>query len=291
MPPWRQKLLREQLEPAAANVTIIGEGDPGAFDGLPPTRLAEDAQRRAAKVPWYLKAVRAGRYRWTGCGWPTPYWAGQVYPELEPDAATRKLADDLLWFCRLGPDDPPGTQGWEAHADALAQRAETLTGLGIRRLELHGDGTALEMAVPETARWVGGREDDAHGRRVSPNFPTEENFTSPVPGSTRGTFRCSRPLSFRGRLIDGHRRRVPRRAARAARGGERVRPRPPGRVLRLRPRRLAPGRDRARRPHVAHRPGAAALREHADRRERRRAHRLRLGLRHRAGRRRPAPRA
>ena len=108
-----------------------------------------------------------------------------------------------MWFCRLGPDDPPGTQGWETHADALAQRAETLTGLGIRWLELRGDGTHLEMAIPETARWVGGREDDAHGRRVSPNFPTEENFTSPVPGSTRGTFHCSRPLSFRGRLIEG----------------------------------------------------------------------------------------
>jgi aminopeptidase len=201
--PWRQKLLREQLEPEAANVTIIGEGDPGAFDGLQPARLAEDAQRRAAAVPWYLKAVRAGRYRWTGCGWPTPYWAGQVYPELEPDAAVQKLADDLLWFCRLGPDDPPGTQGWEEHADGLARRAATLTELGIRKLELHGDGTSLELAVPETARWVGGREDDAHGRRVSPNFPTEENFTSPVPGSTRGTFRCSRPLSFRGRLIEG----------------------------------------------------------------------------------------
>jgi aminopeptidase len=203
MPPWRQKLLREQLEPAAANVTIIGEGDPGAFDGLPPARLAEAPHRRAAKVPGYLKAVRAGRYRWTGCGWPTPHWAGQVYPELDEDAAMGKLAADLLWFCRLGPDDPPGTQGWETHADALAQRAETLTGLGLRRLELRGDGTHLELAVPETARWVGGREDDAHGRRVSPNFPTEENFTSPVPGSTRGKFRCSRPLSFRGRLIDG----------------------------------------------------------------------------------------
>jgi aminopeptidase len=201
--PWREKLLRQQLDATAASVTIIGEGDPGAFDGLPAARLAEDTQRRAARIPWYLKAAKAGRLRWTGCGWPTAHWAGQVYPELEPAAAQRRLADDLLWFCRLGPDDPPGTKGWETHVDALAARAGTLTELGLRRLELRGDGTELEVAVPETARWVGGREADARGRRISPNFPTEENFTSPVPRSTRGTFRCSRPLSFRGRMIDG----------------------------------------------------------------------------------------
>jgi aminopeptidase len=203
LPGWRSKLLREQLEPAAANVTIIGEGDPGAFDGLQPARLAADNQQRAGKVKWFQRAVKAGRYRWTGCAWPTPHWAGQVYPELPAEQAVRRLADDILWFCRLGPDDPPGAEGWEAHADAIAGRAETLTKLGLRRLELHGPGTELEVRLPETTRWVGGREKDAHGRSVSPNFPTEESFTCPAPRSTRGPFRCSRPLSFRGRMIEG----------------------------------------------------------------------------------------
>ena len=200
---WRSKLLREQLEPAAANVTIIGEGDPGAFDGIEPARLAADNQQRAGKTKWFQRAVKAGRYRWTGCAWPTPYWAGQVYPEQPTDEAVRRLGEDILWFCRLGPDDPPGAEGWETHVDAVARRAATLTELGLRRLELRGPGTELEVRLPETTRWVGGREQDAHGRSISPNFPTEESFTSPIPGSTRGTFRCSRPLSFRGRMIEG----------------------------------------------------------------------------------------
>ena len=34
-------------------------------------------------------------------------------------------------------------------------------------------------------------------------MPTEETFTSPDPRATSGTFRCTFPLSFRGRLIDG----------------------------------------------------------------------------------------
>jgi aminopeptidase len=203
VPAWRAKKLREQLETRSASVSIIGEADPGAFDGLPPARLAADSHRAQEKVPWFLRAVKNGRYRWTGCAWPTPYWAGQVYPELDTEEAMSRLADDLLSFCRLGPDDPPGVEGWEAHVEALARRAEALTELGLSRLELRGPGTELALKLPETARWVGGGEHDAHGRLISPNFPTEENFTSPAPRSTRGTFRCSRPLSFRGRMIEG----------------------------------------------------------------------------------------
>src|SRR5581483_1458090 len=35
------------------------------------------------------------------------------------------------------------------------------------------------------------------------NIPTEEVFTSPEARATSGTFRCTFPLSFRGRLIEG----------------------------------------------------------------------------------------
>lgn len=197
--PWWLKRAKTQLLPTSATVTIIGEGDPGAFDGLPPERVVAD-QRRPG---WYLRAITAERRRWTGVAWPTAYWASQVYPELDPADAQRRLGEDLLWFCRLGPDDPPGAEGWEAHADAIARRACILTDLKLERIELRGPGTRLDMRLPPTARWLGGREKNAHGQLVAGNFPTEENFTSPVPTATEGTFRCSRPLHFRGRLIEG----------------------------------------------------------------------------------------
>ena len=52
-------------------------------------------------------------------------------------------------------------------------------------------------------RWLGGPETLLDGRTFSPNMPTEETFTSPDPRATSGTFRCTFPLSFRGRLIHG----------------------------------------------------------------------------------------
>jgi aminopeptidase len=50
---------------------------------------------------------------------------------------------------------------------------------------------------------VGGGLKNFWGKQTAPNLPTEEVFTSPVAAATEGTFRCSRPLMFQGRLIEG----------------------------------------------------------------------------------------
>jgi aminopeptidase len=202
-PEWARRRLRARLKEQAASASIVGEGDPGAFDDLPAERVAIDTQRPLERVPWALKAHRENRVRWSGIAWPTPSWGQQVYPELGEAEAQRRLAEDLLWFCRLGPDDPPGTSGWEEHADRLATRGELLTELRLERLELRGPGTSVELRLSPGTRWIGGRERNAFGQLVAPNFPTEENFTSPDAAGTEGTFRCSRPLSLRGRMIDG----------------------------------------------------------------------------------------
>jgi aminopeptidase len=70
-------------------------------------------------------------------------------------------------------------------------------------VELRGPGTALDLGFVEDTRWLGGFETLADGRNLASNMPTEEVFTSPDPRQTSGTFRCTFPLSFRGRLIHG----------------------------------------------------------------------------------------
>ena len=201
--PWDRARLRGLLGEHGAVMTITGEADPGVYDGLPPERLAADAFGRAQQLRFFSNAVRDGKLRWVGLAWPTAHWAGEVYPELDPLEAQRRLARDILWFCRLGPDDPPGYEGWVAHTDVVSQRAETLTELQLDGLEIRGPGTELRFRLAPGTRWAGGYETTAFGQRLCPNMPTEENFTSPDAAATEGTFRCSRPLSFRGRVIDG----------------------------------------------------------------------------------------
>jgi aminopeptidase len=201
--PWALGRFRRVIAPDVAVLASLGESDPGVFDGLAPERVAAEHQRPALKLRSYVKAALEGRVRWSGCAWPTEYWAGQVYPELTPEKAQKRLARDLLEFCRLGPGDPPGIAGWTEHAKALQQRAQRLSRLKIERLRLRGPGTDLEVALAPGTIWRGGREHGPYGHITSPNIPTEEVFTTPQAGMADGPFRCSMPLSFHGRMIEG----------------------------------------------------------------------------------------
>jgi aminopeptidase len=201
--PWARRRLREAAGPHGALASISGEGEPGYLDGVPPKRIATDFQRLAKQTAFFRRAQLNQRARWTIAGWPTDHWAGQVYPELSPLVAKQRLAKDLLRFCRLADEDGKGTSGWLKHLRTLGRRSARLTKLGLIRLELRGPGTELDLGLARGTRWLGGPETLVDGRMLAPNMPTEETFTSPDARRTNGTFRCTFPLSFRGRLIRG----------------------------------------------------------------------------------------
>jgi aminopeptidase len=203
LPPWTTARYRALLRPDAATIGTIGEADPGVFDGLPPSRVALELQRPAQQLHRFVKAILGGQVRWTGCAWPTPYWAAQVFPGVDEPRAQRRLARDLLEFCRLGPKDRAGHAGWDAHAAALRRRAEKLSRLGATRVRLEGPGTSLDIGLSPGTVWVGGGRKTSHGHDTCANIPTEEVFTSPTAGVAEGPFRCSMPLSFQGRVFEG----------------------------------------------------------------------------------------
>ena len=200
VPSWTEARLRAAINPDVAILRIVGDEDPDILSGLDTTRVATDFQERSRSLRWFQKAVISGRVRWSIVAWPTPSWAKRVYPELSASAALRRLGEDLIWFCRLTPDD--GHDGWARHAKRLNRRASGLTKRRLARLEFRGPGTHLDVALTPDTRWLGGGERAPNGRTVYPNFPTEEVFTSPDPRGTTGTFRCTTPLSFSGRVID-----------------------------------------------------------------------------------------
>ena len=201
--PWRGTRIRASLRPETATLWIAGEGEPGALNGVPGKRVAEDMTRAAKRFGDVRRAARLGKRRWSIAAWPTESWAAAVYPRLGPAAAQRKLARDLLDFCRVGPDDAPGVTGLRDHLAALRRRAQRLSKLKLERLELRGPGTALDVALHEDGVWLGGGATNFYGKRMAPNLPTEECFTSPIAAAAEGTFRCSQPLMFQGQLIEG----------------------------------------------------------------------------------------
>jgi aminopeptidase len=122
---------------------------------------------------------------------------------MDARRAQRRLARDLLSFCRLGPRDAPGHKGWTEHLAQIRRRAARLTKLELRELHVRDRGTDLRLRIVPQSMWRGGGEKDHWGRQIALNVPTEECFVSPDAAATEGTFRCSRPRSFGGHVIEG----------------------------------------------------------------------------------------
>jgi aminopeptidase len=201
--PWRLRQYRELVKETGARAHINGVADPGYLDGIPPQRIAQAQAAVAAQVKWFQKANLDMTARWTIAAWPTDYWAKQVYPELSPLEGKRTLARDCLWFCRLSDEDGTGSKAWLDHVRAIARRSAKLTRQQYAGLELRGPGTELEIKLSPGTRWLGGQEQNKRGAKIAPNMPTEETFTSPHADGTNGTFTCTFPLTFQGKLIEG----------------------------------------------------------------------------------------
>jgi len=201
--PWNARRIRELMRPDAAELFISGESDPGYLDGIPPKRIQTDYARTAKQLKAYHRASLDMRVRWTIAAWPTDPWDAKVYPELAGEKAKRKLAKDLLWFCRLTDEDGAGFSGWLAHQRALTRRAQRLTKRQLVAVELRGPGTELNVPLATATRWLGGQEKTPSGLKFAANMPSEETYTSPNPRGVEGTFACTYPLSLQGRLIDG----------------------------------------------------------------------------------------
>jgi aminopeptidase len=198
---WQREQMRALGNEDVAILQVMGEHELDVIAGLPPERVAEDAKRLAAGAEM-ARIRREGRLRGTICAWPTADWAARVYPALNSAKAQRRLAQDILSFCRLGPKDPPGHTGWTAHLATLRRRDVRLTKLDLAELELRDHGTDLRLKIAPFSMWRGGGEQDLWDRQIAMNAPTEECFISPDAAATEGTFRCSRPRSVGGRVIE-----------------------------------------------------------------------------------------
>ncbi len=198
---WQRERMRALGNEDVALVQIMGEHQLDLTAGLPPERVAEDSKRLSSGTEM-ARIRREGRLRATICAWPTADWAARVFPGLDAAKGRRRLAQDLLSFCRVGPKDPPGHKGWAQHLATLRRRATKLTKLDLKEVHVRDDGTDLRLRIAPYSMWRGGGERDHWGRQIAMNVPTEECFISPDAAATEGTFRCSRPRSFGGRVIE-----------------------------------------------------------------------------------------
>jgi aminopeptidase len=198
--PWGRAWRVARTEPGTALIGIDGQSEPDALAASDPARIALRRRRQVEQVPELFERLEANLDTSLIIAYPTLAWARQAYPELEGAAAQRALAEDLLAFCRIGPEDGAGEL--ERHVAVLRERAAIANGLRLREVRLRGPGTDLRVRLTDDAVWSSADETNAHGRTYLGNLPTEEIYTSPAASATEGTTRCTMPLAWQGRVFE-----------------------------------------------------------------------------------------
>jgi len=196
---WKHQGILECIERGDAFLQVAGR-DPDLLKDVD-FEILSKANRAFNES---IKPIRVHQAKdsmqWTVICPPTPGWASRVYPDLTPEEAYGKLWDDVIKVCRLNEPDP--TAYWKNYLKDINQRAAYLTSKAYQALKFAGPGTDLEVGLPEGHIWLGGGGKTKAGLFFTANLPTEEVFTLPHRERVNGTVAATKPLSYRGMMMD-----------------------------------------------------------------------------------------
>ena len=178
----------------------VEDSDPDCFNGLD---LSASMKARADMYPQLKKYYDAmdNRYQWVICAMPSIAWAKKVFPNDKPKVAYKKLEEAILSTTRI---DKNALQNWKDHVAILDEKAQILNEMNFDYLEYKSsNGTNLKLHLMPNHYWVSAREYTL-GKNIgfTANMPTEEVFSMPKYDGVDGVVVSTKPLSFRGKLIE-----------------------------------------------------------------------------------------
>lgn len=195
---WEKVRYEHYIETLPCRIYLVSE-DPDGLKGINQGKISKARQKRYPIVKPYIDKME-NKYQWCIATVPGAAWAKKLFPGLPKGKAIEKLWEAILFTSRVT-DDPVAE--WDSHNKDLHDRCEYLNKLGIKELHYKGDnGTDLKVGMIEQAEFKGGGDTSLQGIFFNPNIPTEECFISPMRGKAEGIVYATKPLSYRGELIE-----------------------------------------------------------------------------------------
>ena len=195
---WQKAKQEHLCEVIPARIHLISE-DPDGLKGMNMEKVTKARQMSYPILKPY-RDRRENKEQWCIAAVPGEAWAKKVFPGMRTSTAMDKLWEAILYTSRVT-EDP--IKAWEEHNADLQARCAYLNSLKIRSLHYTAEnGTDLTVGMIEEGRWCGGGETSLQGIFFNPNIPTEECFISPMRGQAEGIVYSTKPLSYRGQLID-----------------------------------------------------------------------------------------
>ncbi|MCL5281832.1 MAG: aminopeptidase [Planctomycetes bacterium] len=198
-PDWPVSAGLEYLKRGDASLVFLSE-DPDLLNGQDPKLIATASQAAMEKLRPVMSHIERNSANWLAIGAAVEGWATKVFPHLPPAQRQARLWDAIFQVCRLNNADP--VAAWRDHVVTLQARCEYLNRKHYASLKYTAPGTDLIVGLPERHRWMGGRLTSRNGIAFVPNMPTEEVFTLPHKDRAEGVIRASKPLSYRGTMIE-----------------------------------------------------------------------------------------
>ena len=196
---WEVAKLEHYADTLPCRIYLISE-DPDGLCGINQEKNAKALQARY-KVIKPIRDKMENKDQWCIAAVPGVKWAKKVFPGERASRAVELLWEAILKTSRVD-EDPE--EAWRKHNEDLARRCEYLNSLGIESLEYKSsNGTDLKVGMIPDALFCGGGEYALEsGNYFNPNIPSEEVFTTPKRGEAEGIVYSTKPLSYRGELIE-----------------------------------------------------------------------------------------
>ena len=196
---WEKARQQHYVDVVPARIHLISE-DPDGLKGINMEKVTK-ARRMSYPILKPYKDQLENKQQWCIAAVPGAAWAKKVFPGMRTSTAVEKLWEAILDASRVT-DDP--VKAWEDHDQDLQDRCDYLNSLHIRSLHYTADnGTDFTVGLIPQGCFCGGGETSRTGIFFNPNIPTEECFVSPMKGQAEGIVYATKPLSYRGQLIEG----------------------------------------------------------------------------------------
>ena len=196
---WQKAKYQHEVDVVPCRIHLMSE-DPDGLKGINMEKVTK-ARRMSYPIIKPYQDQLENRQQWCIAAVPGAAWAKKVFPGERTGTAMEKLWEAILFTSRVT-DDPE--KAWADHDRDLQERCDYLNSLGIRSLHYTADnGTDFTVGLIPEGRFCGGGETARTGIFFNPNIPTEECFVSPRRGQAEGIVYATKPLSYRGQLIEG----------------------------------------------------------------------------------------
>lgn len=199
-PSWRKELFVSYAKEGAAFLSISAS-DPELMKEVKPERIMKANKAGSIALKEYRERLMSDKNVWCVVSVPTKAWAKKVFQNATEDEAVEKLWSAIFKAVRADVEDPVAS--WEKHKNNLKKSMDFLNENNFKYLHYKNSiGTDLKIELPEKHLWLGGSSYTPENIEFVANIPTEEVFTLPKRTGVNGIVVSSKPLNYRGNLIE-----------------------------------------------------------------------------------------